>query len=266
MPPALESLLLERAAGNPFYLEALVRMLIDDGVIDATQTPWRLRGRWHEHARVPPTLVGVLQARLDALPADELVALQEASIVGPVFWDSALATIDAHAPGRLPALTARHLVVERGGSTFAQAAELAFHHQLLHDVTYDTVLAPARRQGHARVARWLADRVADRAGEFLGITAEHFERAGDSAQALDYYDRALQLLGLADIHGDTRVPLYVLNVTYPLVDAQFTRFCAGKRAVLMVEEGQPDFLEQNLHTGEAMPLDSRPLPSRFCPR
>jgi len=60
--------------------------------------------------------------------------------------------------------------------------------------------------------------------------------------------RALQLLGLADIHGETQLPLYVLNVTYPLVDDEIVRFCAGKRAVLMVEEGQPDFLEQNLHT------------------
>ncbi len=189
-PPELHGLLVQRAEGNPFYMEELLRMLIDDGVIDAHQTPWRLRGRWQAHARVPATLVGVLQARLDALPADELVALQEASIVGPVFWDSALATIDAAAPQRLLALTTRRFVVERGGSAFAQARELAFHHQLLHDVTYDTVLAPARREGHARVARWMAERVADRAGEFLGITAGHFERAGDSAQALEYYDRA----------------------------------------------------------------------------
>jgi indolepyruvate ferredoxin oxidoreductase, alpha subunit len=59
--------------------------------------------------------------------------------------------------------------------------------------------------------------------------------------------RALQLLGLSDAFGNTRVPLYVLNVTYPLIDAEITRFCAGKRAVLMVEEGQPDFIEQALH-------------------
>ena len=59
--------------------------------------------------------------------------------------------------------------------------------------------------------------------------------------------RALQRLGLADIYGGTDVPLYVMNVTYPMVDAEVVRFCAGKRAVLMVEEGQPDFLEQNLH-------------------
>jgi len=60
--------------------------------------------------------------------------------------------------------------------------------------------------------------------------------------------RALELLGLSDVFGDTRVPLYVLNVTYPLVDEEVRRFCAGKRAVLLIEEGQPDFLEQNLHS------------------
>ena len=58
--------------------------------------------------------------------------------------------------------------------------------------------------------------------------------------------RALMRLGLADIWGDTRVPLYVLNVTYPLVDPEVVRFCTGKRAVLVVEEGQPDFIEQAL--------------------
>jgi indolepyruvate ferredoxin oxidoreductase alpha subunit len=60
--------------------------------------------------------------------------------------------------------------------------------------------------------------------------------------------RALQRLGLADIHGDTQVPLYVLNVTYPLVSSEFLDFCAGKQAVLVVEEGQPEFIEQGLST------------------
>jgi indolepyruvate ferredoxin oxidoreductase alpha subunit len=58
--------------------------------------------------------------------------------------------------------------------------------------------------------------------------------------------RALQLLGLSDAFGDSRLPLYVLNVTYPLVEEEVARFCAGKRAVLMVEESQPEFLEQAL--------------------
>lgn len=60
--------------------------------------------------------------------------------------------------------------------------------------------------------------------------------------------RALQLLGLADDFGQTDIPLYVLNITYPLVDEEFKRFCKGKRGLLVVEEGQPDFIEQNIHS------------------
>jgi indolepyruvate ferredoxin oxidoreductase, alpha subunit len=60
--------------------------------------------------------------------------------------------------------------------------------------------------------------------------------------------RALELLGLADAFGDTKIPLYVLNVTYPLIDEEVKRFCADKGAALVIEEGQPDFIEQNLHS------------------
>lgn len=58
--------------------------------------------------------------------------------------------------------------------------------------------------------------------------------------------RALQRLGLADIHGETEIPLYVLNVTYPLVNDEFLEFCEGKSSILVVEEGQPEFIEQAL--------------------
>ncbi|HVG48417.1 MAG TPA: thiamine pyrophosphate-dependent enzyme, partial [Rubellimicrobium sp.] len=60
--------------------------------------------------------------------------------------------------------------------------------------------------------------------------------------------RALQRLGLADLYGETQVPIYVLNVTYPLVAAEFLEFCEGKEHVLVVEEGQPEFIEQALST------------------
>jgi indolepyruvate ferredoxin oxidoreductase alpha subunit len=60
--------------------------------------------------------------------------------------------------------------------------------------------------------------------------------------------RALSLLGLADAFGESRIPLYCLNVTYPLVDREFVRFCEGKRAILIVEEGQPEFIEQSVNT------------------
>ena len=60
--------------------------------------------------------------------------------------------------------------------------------------------------------------------------------------------RALERLGLADVYGRSKIPLYVMNVAYPVVPREVTRFCAGKRAVLLVEEGQPNFIEQNLAT------------------
>src|SRR5919197_869355 len=60
--------------------------------------------------------------------------------------------------------------------------------------------------------------------------------------------RALEVLGLADVFGASRVPLYVLNVTYPLIDAELVGFCAGKKAVLIIEEGQPEFIEQAVNT------------------
>lgn len=60
--------------------------------------------------------------------------------------------------------------------------------------------------------------------------------------------RALERLGLADVYGRSRVPLYVMNVAYPVIDSEVLRFCQGKRAVLVVEEGQPNFVEQNIAT------------------
>ena len=59
-------------------------------------------------------------------------------------------------------------------------------------------------------------------------------------------NRALELLGLSDVYGNTKVPLYIMNVTYPVIDAEVVKFCADKKSVLLVEEGQPDFIEQNI--------------------
>jgi len=61
-------------------------------------------------------------------------------------------------------------------------------------------------------------------------------------------NRSLELLGCSDAFGNTRIPMYVMNVTYPVIDDEILDFCAGKRAVLLVEEGQPDYIEQALNT------------------
>ena len=199
VPAALRELVIGGAEGNPFYMEELVKMLIDQGAIDTAMSE---TGQWALHAdkllatQVPGTLTGVLQARLDGLPAPEKVALQEASVIGQVFWDQALFALDARAKEALPALVARELALPRadagrdlGGDDLR---EYAFRHQILHQVTYETLLRRRRRELHAEVAQWLARLTGLRARDFLGATAEHYERAGESANAAEFHARAAE--------------------------------------------------------------------------
>ena len=189
IPGALTELLTGSAEGNPFYMEELVKMLIDQGAI-RTGEGWSVDGARLLVTRVPTTLTGVLQARLDGLPLAEKRAMQQASVVGAVFWDQVLAAMDVDAAAQLPALARRELTLPRADAPLDGLREYAFRHQILHQVTYETVLRRDKREGHTRVAQWLASwtrRGGLRAGDFLGLAAEHFERAGDMAQAAAFH-------------------------------------------------------------------------------
>ena len=190
VPPKLSELIVGRAEGNPYYMEELVRRLIDDGVIDATGPQWTVQADRLDTLRLPTTLVGLLQARLDALPAGERAAARQASIVGHVFWDDALQALDANAPQALPALQRAAFVKARDTSDFEGTPERQFDHHLLHQVTYDTLLKAERKLGHGVAARWLAERTQGRGAEFLAMTGEHAERAGETALAIDCFDMA----------------------------------------------------------------------------
>ena len=192
VPAVLRELIISRAEGNPFYMEELVLMLIDEGAIDTVSEPWKVVADRLLATPVPATLTGVLQARLDSLHAVEKLALQQASVIGFVFWDRALAAIDAHAVDALPAVARRDLVVSHEEGHIDDAREYAFRHPLLHHVTYETVLKRVRREGHARTAAWLAGLGGARANDFLGATAEHFEKGGDARNACEYYTRAAE--------------------------------------------------------------------------
>jgi len=146
IPSTLRAVVTAGAEGNPFYMEELVKMLIDDGVIEVDGDHWRVSADRLHAARVPSTLTGVLQARLDALQPTERAALQNAAIVGHVFWDQALAAIDPDAPTALPVLLRKQLVVRRDSGL--DIGEYSFQHHLLHQVTYDGVLREPRRRGH----------------------------------------------------------------------------------------------------------------------
>ena len=141
--------------------------------------------------KVPPTLTGVLQARLDGLPPrDDCPATSHRRRV--VFWDQALNALDNKAHDSLPALVRRELALPRTGSNNDELREYAFKHQILHQVTYATVLKRTRLDLHGKLARWLAARTGLRANDFLGAAAGHFELAGDEANAAEYHTRAAE--------------------------------------------------------------------------
>jgi class 3 adenylate cyclase/tetratricopeptide (TPR) repeat protein len=190
VPPKLTELIVGRAEGNPYYMEELVRRLIDDGAIVADEAQWMLREERLQTLRLPGTLVGLLQARLDALPAGERLAARQASVIGHVFWDEALQALNADAPRALPALQHAAFVRPHATSDFEGTAEHQFDHHLLHQVTYDTLLKAERRLGHGAAARWLAGRTKGRGAEFLAMTGEHAERAGETALAVTCFEQA----------------------------------------------------------------------------
>jgi len=192
VPAALRELVIAGAEGNPFYMEELVRMLIDDGAIVTGEARWRVVPEKLLSAHVPATLTGVLQSRLDSLPPAEKRALQQASVIGFVFWDSALASLDATSVTALPALVQRGLVVPRQHAQFEGQREYAFKHQILHQVTYEGLLKWQRRELHAGVAAWLAQFDGDRASAALGPAAHHYERAGNIAMACACFVRAAE--------------------------------------------------------------------------
>lgn len=205
VPDELRDVLVDNAEGNPFYVEELVKMLIDEGAIapgngGSGDTPgddpagaWRVdTGRLRE-LRVPATLTGVLQARLDSLPLPERDILQRSSVVGRLFWDGIVAELAGRDTAALQPtfdlLRGRELIQRRGRSSFAGVEEYAFHHNLLREVVYETVLLRSRRQYHALVAHWIEAHAGERLGEFLSLIAEHYALAGQNERAATYFDR-----------------------------------------------------------------------------
>ena len=201
VPAALRELITGRSDGNPFYMEELVKMLIDQGAIETQGERWSVNPAQLLSTEVPATLTGVLQARLDGLPADERLALQQASVIGLVFWDQALAALDPRAAAALPALVRRELTVARADTVLDNVREYAFRHQILHQVTYDTLLKRSKRELHAKVADWLAHLTGARSGDFLGATAEHYLLAGNHERAAEYFARAAEQAGSSFAHA-----------------------------------------------------------------
>jgi class 3 adenylate cyclase/tetratricopeptide (TPR) repeat protein len=194
VPALLVRQLTEAAEGNPYFLEELVNMLLDQGVIGSDDAGdgarWTLRAERLPSLQLPPTLKGVLQARLSAQPAQARRALQLGAVAGPVFWDLALAALDARATQSLPQLQAAQFIAAQHQSRLDAAVEYAFRHHSVHQVTYASVLRRVRRAAHAVLARWLSGR--PDAGALQDQIAIHFEGAEERLPAAAAWQRAAE--------------------------------------------------------------------------
>jgi class 3 adenylate cyclase/tetratricopeptide (TPR) repeat protein len=163
--------LLENAGGNPLFLEETVRMLADSGLADAELGD----------VPVPTSLQSLITARLDQLPARQKHLGQHASVVGRVFWPSAVAHLRGNGesdglPADLDELERRDFIHAQEASTIAGELEYAFKHILIRDVAYGQLPRARRVDLHVRCAEWIGA-LPGGEDEFLEIVAWHLEQA-----------------------------------------------------------------------------------------
>ncbi|HSL10275.1 MAG TPA: adenylate/guanylate cyclase domain-containing protein, partial [Actinomycetota bacterium] len=191
LPKHVRRRILARAEGNPFFIEEIVRHLIDSGRIA------RVDGRWHASSDVgdvdiPDTVQGVLAARIDLLePADKRV-LQLGAVVGRVFWPGSVrAQLDGDGDdldAALERLRSRDLVLARSASTVTGEREFIFKHVLTRDVAYETLPRRDRAGAHRTVATWIEGSARERVGEFTELLAHHYEQAYEAERADPHAD------------------------------------------------------------------------------
>lgn len=185
--------ILEKAEGNPFFIEEILRMLIDGASLVRSERGWQWAPSFLE-IRIPETINGLVASRLDLLTPLEKRVIQIASVPGRVFWTGAvvasseLSAVEAIAA--LDHLQERELVEERPSSSLIGEREFIFKHALTREVAYRSLPKILRSDSHRRFAEWL-ERATASDDEFLEVLAYHYEQAwrsrfetGEKADAL----------------------------------------------------------------------------------
>jgi len=175
LPAALQTIVLDRAEGNPFFVEELVATLIDRGVLRQTNAGWSF-GELPADFHLPDSVQAVLAARIDLLPPAEKAALQAASVIGRVFWTGPVYELVRGAQPDLGLLEERGFVLRRSSSTLAGEREYVIKHALTRDVAYESLPRAVRAHQHAAFARWL-ERIGDGRDEHANLLAHHYAEA-----------------------------------------------------------------------------------------
>jgi len=184
LPSELRKDILARAEGNPFFVEEIIRRLIDEGGLARDGDRWRATPLARTTV-LPDTIHGLLAARIDGLAPEEKRVLQEAAVVGRVFWEEPVARSlgNGEVGGALLELERKGLVFARPTSSIAGQVEFTFKHALVRDVAYASLPKARRARAHAEHGAWIEQLAGDRIEEFAELLAYHYGTAASGEDA-----------------------------------------------------------------------------------
>jgi class 3 adenylate cyclase len=194
-PSDVRSLLVERAEGNPFFLEEVLGSLIDHELLSHSTAGWRMVGA-ADLGAIPDSVQAVVAARIDLLGGAEKAALQAASVIGRVFWTGPVYELVAGSEPELRVLEERDFVRRLTGSSLVGEREYVFKHALTREVAYESLPRARRAQLHAAFAEWL-ERGAETSDERAPLLAHHYGEAVRPEDAdLAWHDAAQRAAAL----------------------------------------------------------------------
>ena len=204
MPAEIQAPIVERSGGNPLYAEEFVRMLKDRGLLVAGTRGWS----WSEGPDFPfpENIQGLIAARLDTLAPDRKALLQDAAVLGKVFWTGALCVMGGRRPDDVEAalheLSRKEFIRASRTSSMEGEREHGFWHMLVRDVAYGQIPRGARASKHVAAAEWIEERAGDRVEDLADVLAHHYVEALDLTSAAGgdvaaTTERAISFLGLA---------------------------------------------------------------------
>ena len=288
LPEATRELLLDRAEGNPYYIEELIRALIDRGVLNRDADGVWCAARDVDSLDLPDSLQSLLRSRIDGLPPATRRVLQMAAAIGRVFWSELLQGLvnvawgSDRPPGsvqeHLTALQRAQLIYEQGRVPDLGIAYV-FRSTLLYEVVYDGLLTSQRSLYHLRVAEYFENNLsAESRSQYYGLLVYHYSRAGRpdreieyvllaarqarqiyaNAEALNHYVHALELLDALEAAAQTETELEGLLVRRFEVHASRAEIfrLLGNEARFREEAGVMLTLAQRLPQHPAILIDA----------
>ena len=262
LPSRMRQGILQKADGNPFFLEEIMRTLIDKGAVRRDNGRWKVTSRI-KTITIPDTIQGVIMARIDRLDEEVKQVLKTASVIGRAFLyrllkevEEAVKDLDTH----LDRLTATELIREKQK---IPELEYIFKHALVHESTYESILLKKRHELHGKVAAAIETLFFDRLEEFSSVLAYHYAKAELWEKAQEYLFKAGDQAGRIAADAEALIHYQQALETYTRVFGE--RWDPVQRASLERKMGEAFYRrgeheKANEYLQSALGYLSKPLP------